>query len=129
MALSRDRKILLVLLVVAVALNVLGAPGLGIETRDDSDFPAWIFPVFLLVGFGPLAAVATLWKWPRVAAGIAIGIAVAAVAVNLADFAGLLIEEDPPVGLRILEVVIAALSVATIVAARRVLKEGAPATA
>lgn len=123
MALSRDRKILLVLLLVAVALNVLGAPGLGIETRDDADFPAWIFPVFLVVGFGPLAAVATLWKWPRVAAGIALGVGVVAVVVNLADFAGLIIEEEPSAGLRVLEAAVAALSIAIILVSRRVFKE------
>jgi hypothetical protein len=96
-----------IIVVVLLAVFTLGYPGLGIETRVASNTAA-LSVAYSLAFLGPLLALGTSWRWPRIAAWSALAGGSVAVALVLLDLAGIL-GGPPPVGMVIVDAIVAVL--------------------
>ena len=80
------------LLVVSIVLTIAVIPGVGLETRSGTDFPAWENSVFMIGG--PILLVLTvvallaLARWPRGAAALAILVAVLTLGISAVGLGG-----------------------------------------
>lgn len=118
-------KVLLGLLIATLVANVLGIPGLAVETRELEQFAAWAsVPAVATLVLPVLAALALPWA-PRPGAWLAIAAGALGILFYGADLLGLTSDVRPSMAVMALDVVYVALSVGVLVYARKALAEGA----
>lgn len=89
-----DRWTRILLAVLAVAY-LAGTPGLGIDTRDQTNAPALVGYAYGVAFFAPLVAFAASWRWPTAARWLAILSALGAIVLPALDLAGVLVGPAP----------------------------------
>jgi hypothetical protein len=98
-----------ILLIALLLAYVPGYPGLGIDTRDANASALGV--AYGLANLAPLLALGASWRWPRIAAWLALTGGLFAVALGLLDLAGLLAGPAPTV-MMVVDAVVAALGAA-----------------
>lgn len=108
MPLSAPVKPLFVLFVVALVVEIFLLPGVGVETRQASQFASWVNAIFLgllVVAFVLIvAALVMAWSRPRLTAYLAylFGFIVVTLAIlDISQIGG----PAPPTGVSILEII------------------------
>ena len=101
-----------ILFVALLVVFSLGAPEFGIETRQAPD-DATVGLVYAAMLVLPVAAVVLSWRWPALAAWLGLAGAVPLVVVAALDLSGTLIG-PPPVGMVLVDIAFAALSLVLI---------------
>jgi hypothetical protein len=89
---TADRSLIVALLLAYVP----GAPGLGIDTREAANAEAMML-VYAIAFVAPLLALGGSWRWPHLAAWLALVGGLLAVGIGLLDLAGLLAGPPPTV--------------------------------
>jgi hypothetical protein len=98
-----------ILLIALLLAYVPGYPGLGIDTREAAN--AALGVAYGLANLAPFLGLGASWRWPRIAAWLALAGGLAAVALGLLDLAGLL-AGPAPTAMIVVDAVVAVLGAA-----------------
>src|SRR5689334_7331250 len=98
-----------VLLIANFLAYVPNFPEMGLETRPPSETPPPLMAMYLVAIFLPLVVIPVLFKWPRIAAWLAILCGALNIVPSILDLTHVLFPSPPPTAIAIDEVVLIAI--------------------